>query len=206
MTPPLMPAGPDVWHMLDSSSMSVSLPLSLIDAIFKTISVGMHPQDSKEVLDLRARIFAKRLDPCQAPGHGCSGGRRRECEIEKDVCVDFERQVSSTHGLSCEREVVDEVGAEEPLKSTALASVFFSCTNFKRLLYKRESTRYYCLSQWIFARTAKVLTTSAPSAMKSKVVAPPERVYSVCFPQLMWISKGGCALSSRSIVHNSVCS
>ena len=32
MTPSLMPAGPDVWHMLDPSSMSVSLSLSLSHA------------------------------------------------------------------------------------------------------------------------------------------------------------------------------
>ena len=39
-------------------------------------------------------------------------------------------------------------------------------------------------------RLFKELTTSAPSSMKNKVVAPPERLCSECFPQLMWTSKG----------------
>ena len=51
---------------------------------------------------------------------------------------------------------------------------------------RERSTRYFFFepaSQWICARMTKDPTTSAPSAMKFKVVAPSERVFSVWFPQ-----------------------
>merc|ERR1711879_1120210 len=60
-------------------------------------------------------------------------------------------------------------------------------------------------------RMAKELTALAPSTMRIKVVAPPERKYSVCIGgsilsslstfQQMWISKGEYDESGPSIVH-----
>ncbi|KAH7518566.1 hypothetical protein FEM48_Zijuj09G0185100 [Ziziphus jujuba var. spinosa] len=60
-------------------------------------------------------------------------------------------------------------------------------------------------------RTSKEITTIAPSSVKIKVVAPPERKYSVWIGgsisasvstfQQMWISKGEYDESGPAIVH-----
>ena len=72
-----------------------------------------------------------------------------------------------------------------------------------------------CITNYMFAgigeRMTKELTALAPSTMKIKVVAPPERKYSVWIGgsilsslstfQQMWISKGEYDESGPTIVH-----
>ena len=87
----------------------------VMEAIFKTIAVDVHPQDSEEALDVRGRTTAKRLNT------GTVAVLSDECRMKsRQMCADFLRQVvpleiqvGATNVLPCLQDVLDEGGGEE---------------------------------------------------------------------------------------------
>ena len=80
---------------------------------------------------------------------------------------------------------------QKPAGSMRLLSIMWRDVDIRKIFVRQcLAVTWTAMFQWTGKRLFEELTTSAPSSMKIKVVAPPERLYSECFPQLMWTSKG----------------